>query len=374
MRITRIDFEGPSGNYATAVRRPNSDQIDVTIGWLGRPTGRHHHMQADCEEDIFSMAECLQHHLDGHRPGQDCEQRVAGADASPLRRPRIDPGQASHDAAIGLRGGPRRCNVTPVSFFSEERCDEEERSEGRRRVHRQGIAQAGARADRRHQGDWLVRDQSGHGQHDLHQVGPAAAGQMHGGRSGGPWAADAQAAEEGGDKGQHVAHGGHWGEVGQKGAPTAATGAKSAKKATKGATRAKGRNTGQTGAKVAKPKRISGLTAAFMVLVDADAELSAGAIVEKAAQKGWWKSDAATPAATIYAAGHNLRRHDSRDRHQGREVPIRARREARDLPGPLHARAEARTFQQEGVGHQPSNILPLRSPAWSGFSYGRNRT
>jgi len=84
--------------------------------------------------------------------------------------------------------------------------------------------------------------------------------------------------------------------------PTAATGAKSAKKATKGATRAKGRNTGQTGAKVAKPKRISGLTAAFMVLVDADAELSAGAIVEKAAQKGWWKSDAATPAATIYAA------------------------------------------------------------------------
>jgi len=87
--------------------------------------------------------------------------------------------------------------------------------------------------------------------------------------------------------------------------PTAATGAKSAKKATKGATRAKGRDTGQTGAKAAKPakpKRISGLTAAFMVLVDADAELSAGAIVEKAAEKGWWKSDAATPAATIYTA------------------------------------------------------------------------
>jgi len=84
--------------------------------------------------------------------------------------------------------------------------------------------------------------------------------------------------------------------------PTAATVAKSAKKATKEATRAKGRNTRQTGAKSAKPKRISGLTAAFMVLVDANAELSAGAIVEKAAEKGWWKSDAATPAATIYAA------------------------------------------------------------------------
>ena len=26
------------------------------------------------------------------------------------------------------------------------------------------------------------------------------------------------------------------------------------------------------------------------------------AIVETAAQKGWWKSDAATPAATVYAA------------------------------------------------------------------------
>jgi len=84
--------------------------------------------------------------------------------------------------------------------------------------------------------------------------------------------------------------------------PTAATGAKSAKKATKKATGAKGRNTGQTGAKAAKPKRISGLTAAFMVLVDANAELSVKAVVEIAAQKGWWKSDAATPAATIYAA------------------------------------------------------------------------
>jgi len=87
--------------------------------------------------------------------------------------------------------------------------------------------------------------------------------------------------------------------------PTSATVAEPAKKATKKATRAKGRNTGQTGANVAKPgkpKRISGLTAAFMVLVDANAELSVKAVVEIAAQKGWWKSDAATPAATIYAA------------------------------------------------------------------------
>jgi HB1, ASXL, restriction endonuclease HTH domain len=87
--------------------------------------------------------------------------------------------------------------------------------------------------------------------------------------------------------------------------PTAATGAKPAKGATKKATGAKGRNTGQTGAKAAKPakpKRISGLTAAFMVLVDAGGELGVKQIVETAAEKGWWKSDAATPAATVYAA------------------------------------------------------------------------
>jgi hypothetical protein len=39
-----------------------------------------------------------------------------------------------------------------------------------------------------------------------------------------------------------------------------------------------------------------------MVLVDADREMSVKAIVEAAAERGWWKSDAATPAATVYAA------------------------------------------------------------------------
>ena len=87
--------------------------------------------------------------------------------------------------------------------------------------------------------------------------------------------------------------------------PTAATGAKSAKKAAAKATKPKGRDTRKTVAKVAKPakpKRISGLTAAFMVLVDADAELPVKTIVEIAAEKDWWKSDAATPSATVYAA------------------------------------------------------------------------
>ncbi len=87
--------------------------------------------------------------------------------------------------------------------------------------------------------------------------------------------------------------------------PTVATVATPAAEATKDAKPAKGRDTGPQGAKVAKPakpKRISGLTAAFMVLVDADAELPVKTIVQVAAEKDWWKSDAATPAATVYAA------------------------------------------------------------------------
>ncbi len=91
-------------------------------------------------------------------------------------------------------------------------------------------------------------------------------------------------------------------------APTAATVAKAPAKATEKATATKDRDTGQTGAKAAKtpkpkkPKKISGLTAAFMVLVDADKELGVKKIIEIAAEKSWWKSDAATPHATVYAA------------------------------------------------------------------------
>ncbi|NQU20972.1 MAG: hypothetical protein HQ567_06780 [Candidatus Nealsonbacteria bacterium] len=67
MRITRIDFEGQAGNHATAVRKRDSDQIEVTILTPDLPDGREHRVQADCEEDVFSMAQCLQHHLDGCR-------------------------------------------------------------------------------------------------------------------------------------------------------------------------------------------------------------------------------------------------------------------------------------------------------------------
>ena len=69
MRITRIDFEGEkAGNYATALRKRDSQYIEVKILTPNMPAGREHHVQADSEEDIYSMAQCLQHHLDGH-PG-----------------------------------------------------------------------------------------------------------------------------------------------------------------------------------------------------------------------------------------------------------------------------------------------------------------
>ena len=67
MRITRIDFEGQAGNYATAVRKRDSQYIDVTILKPNMPGGRKHHVQVDSEEDIYTMAECLQHELDGCR-------------------------------------------------------------------------------------------------------------------------------------------------------------------------------------------------------------------------------------------------------------------------------------------------------------------
>ena len=67
MRTTRIDLEGKHGNYATITRKRGSDLIEVTILTPDLPDGRTHHVQADCEEDIWSMAECLQEQLDGVR-------------------------------------------------------------------------------------------------------------------------------------------------------------------------------------------------------------------------------------------------------------------------------------------------------------------
>ncbi|MHB1158456.1 MAG: hypothetical protein ACYC26_16655 [Phycisphaerales bacterium] len=71
MRITRIDFEGRPGCYANAQRRTHAGNVPnivvVTLLTPDAPEGREHFVTADCEEDIRSMAECLQHHLDGCR-------------------------------------------------------------------------------------------------------------------------------------------------------------------------------------------------------------------------------------------------------------------------------------------------------------------
>ncbi|HQL76477.1 MAG TPA: hypothetical protein PLD58_25160 [Phycisphaerae bacterium] len=70
MRITSIELAGKIEKnsklpraFARITRKIGSDQIEVTILMPG--SERVHHVQADNEEDLWSMAECLQYHLDG---------------------------------------------------------------------------------------------------------------------------------------------------------------------------------------------------------------------------------------------------------------------------------------------------------------------
>ena len=77
MRIARIDIEstgqqtladgtpGLPAAFASISRKRGSDTIDVELLTPGNE--RTHHVQADCDEDIWSMAECLQYQLDGHK-------------------------------------------------------------------------------------------------------------------------------------------------------------------------------------------------------------------------------------------------------------------------------------------------------------------
>lgn len=69
MRTTRIDLEGDArdGRFATITRTPGSDHISVTIVTADEPNGRVHHVLADSEDDLVSMARCLQERLDGFR-------------------------------------------------------------------------------------------------------------------------------------------------------------------------------------------------------------------------------------------------------------------------------------------------------------------
>ena len=76
MRITSIELAGSSKTilsngqpglpraFAKVARTAVSDCFEVTIL---RPGGERKHMiRADCEEDIRSVAECLQNQLDGY--------------------------------------------------------------------------------------------------------------------------------------------------------------------------------------------------------------------------------------------------------------------------------------------------------------------
>ena len=69
MRITSIEFAGRTNEQglpramARATRTLSSNFIEIE---LIRPSGTtKHHVLADCEEDLLSMAECLQYHLEG---------------------------------------------------------------------------------------------------------------------------------------------------------------------------------------------------------------------------------------------------------------------------------------------------------------------
>jgi len=82
----------------------------------------------------------------------------------------------------------------------------------------------------------------------------------------------------------------------------AAKTAKPSVKATKNATPAKAATRAKQGEPKAKPKKASGLDAAARVLTEAKKPLGAKEIVETAFAKGYWKSEGATPHATIYSA------------------------------------------------------------------------
>ena len=73
MRITSIELAGASTRdgqgmpraFARIGRKIGEEFIEVTILTPGNE--RTHHVQADSEDDLWSMAECLQFTLDGVR-------------------------------------------------------------------------------------------------------------------------------------------------------------------------------------------------------------------------------------------------------------------------------------------------------------------
>ena len=77
MRITSIELAGTSKTtlrdgtpglpraFAKISRKPGDTHITVEI--IAPGDDRTHHVQADCDDDVRSMADCLQQTLDGYR-------------------------------------------------------------------------------------------------------------------------------------------------------------------------------------------------------------------------------------------------------------------------------------------------------------------
>ncbi|AQT67933.1 hypothetical protein STSP2_01085 [Anaerohalosphaera lusitana] len=67
MRITRIEFEGQIGYFATAHRKRYTDHIEVELLTPDFPNGKQYQIAANSEEDIYAMAEQMQLSLEGYR-------------------------------------------------------------------------------------------------------------------------------------------------------------------------------------------------------------------------------------------------------------------------------------------------------------------
>jgi len=84
--------------------------------------------------------------------------------------------------------------------------------------------------------------------------------------------------------------------------PPVAAGAKASAKATQKAKDGKAATQAKQGQPKAKAKKASGLDAAARVLAESKKPLNAKEIMKAAFAKGYWKSEGATPHATIYSA------------------------------------------------------------------------
>ncbi len=85
-------------------------------------------------------------------------------------------------------------------------------------------------------------------------------------------------------------------------AATAGRAAKGKAKAATGATKPKAATRAKRPAKDAKPRKVSLMDAAVMILGKAKEPMSAQAIVDAVAEQGLWKGEGKTPHATLYAA------------------------------------------------------------------------